>query len=263
MSAVRVAPAPAGPSAVVHRRVLPVMGTVVSLALRGPNATGAAADLAWGEVSRDLAWADQVFSTWREDSVVNRWGRGELALADAPPELAEVLALAEEARLASHGAFDIAATRSSYGGGPDPSGVVKGWAVQRAAAALERLAGTDYCLAAGGDMVCRTRQPGADPWQVGIEDPRQPTRLVATVPVANGAIATSGSARRGAHVLDPRTGRSPVDLLQVSVLAPDLTWADIDATAAFVLGAEAGEWLAGRGRAGVLVAADGTASVVG
>ncbi len=72
-----------------------------------------------------------------------------------------MLALAEEARLLSGGAFDIRATRSQYGGGPDPSGVVKGWAVQRASALLERLADTDFCLSAGGDMVCRTRRVDA------------------------------------------------------------------------------------------------------
>ena len=39
----------------------------------------------------------------------------------------------------------------------DPSGVVKGWAVQRAARAFDALADTDVCLSAGGDMVCRVR----------------------------------------------------------------------------------------------------------
>lgn len=49
-------------------------------------------------------------------------------------------------------------------------------------------------------------------------------------------MATSGTAARGDHILDPRTGRSPSALRQVSVLGPALAWADVLATAAFVAG---------------------------
>lgn len=240
-----------------HRRTVEVMGTVVSLALRGRHAQGPEVDLVWAEVVGVLRRADEVFSTYRPDSPINRWGRGELALGDAPPEVAEVLALAEEARLASGGAFDIRATRSPYGGGPDPSGVVKGWAVQQASALLERLSDTDFCLSAGGDMVCRTRHPGADPWLIGIEDPADPMRLIATVPVHNGAVATSGTPHRGEHIIDPRTGTPSRTLRQVTVIGPDLTAVDTEATAAFVLGDEARRWLRARRRAAVLVHADG------
>jgi thiamine biosynthesis lipoprotein len=247
----------------VHRRAFEVMGTVVSLALRGRYAEGPEAETAWAEVMASLRHVDAVFSTHRPDSVVNRWGRGELALVDAPPELTEVLTLADVARDASGGAFDIEAVRSPYGGGPDPSGVVKGWAVQRASRALERLAATDYCLSAGGDMVCRTRVPGAPAWRIGIEDPADPHRLVAVLPVVDGAVATSGSARRGAHIRDPRTGTVPDGLRQVTVVAPDLVAADVEATTAFVLGEQGVPWLLARGRAGVVVAADGSVATYG
>lgn len=244
-----------------RRRAVEVMGTVVSLAVRGP-VTDDALDAAWAEAVAGLRRADEVFSTYRPDSAINRWGRGELALADAPPEVAEVLALAEDARVASDGAFDIAAVRSSYGGGPDPSGVVKGWAVARAAAVLEALPGIDHCLSAGGDLVARTRVPGAAPWRIGIEDPRDVARVLAVVPVGEGAVATSGTVHRGLHVLDPRTGRPATALRQVSVLAPDVVSADIEATTAFVLGADAAEWLAARGRTALLVDAAGATSWV-
>ncbi|MBV6729412.1 FAD:protein FMN transferase [Nocardioides daeguensis] len=239
------------------------MGTVVSLALRGRYAEGPEAEAAWAEVTASLRHVDAVFSTYRPDSVVNRWGRGELALVDAPPELAEVLTLADVAREASDGAFDIEAVRSPYGGGPDPSGVVKGWAVQRAAAALDRLTATDYCLAAGGDLVCRTRVPGAPAWRIGIEDPADPRRLIAVLPVADGAVATSGSAHRGAHIRDPRTGTAPDGLRQVTVVAPDLVAADVEATTAFVLGERGVPWLLARGRTGVVVGSDGSVATYG
>ena len=243
-----------------RRRVVHVMGTAVSLAARGRHAEGPLADEAWEAAVGVLRDADAVFSTYRPDSPVSRWRRGELALAECPPQVAEVLELAERARVESHGAFDV-----RYGGAaglPDPTGVVKGWAVQRAADLLGRLPGTDFCLSAGGDLVCRTVQPDAPPWQVGIEDPRAPQRLLATVPVHNGAVATSGTAHRGQHIVDPMTGRPPTALLQVTVLATDLTWADIEATAAFVLGDWGDAWLATRNRTGILVRTDGTAQVV-
>ena len=242
----------------VHRRSFEVMGTVVSLALRGRYAEGPEAEVAWAEVMTSLRLVDAVFSTYRPDSAVNRWGRGELALVDAPPELTEVLTLADVAREASGGAFDIEAVRSPYGGGPDPSGVVKGWAVQRASLALERLAATDYCLSAGGDMVCRTRVPGSPAWRIGIEDPADPHRLVAVLRISDGAVATSGSAHRGAHICDPHTGTAPDGLRQVTVVAPDLVAADVEATTAFVLGERGVPWLLTRRRSGVVVAADGT-----
>ncbi|QSR24907.1 thiamine biosynthesis protein ApbE [Nocardioides aromaticivorans] len=245
-----------------HRRTVEVMGTVVSLALRGRHADGPEVDALWAEVVGVLRHADEVFSTYLPDSPINRWGRGELSLAEAPPEIAEVLALAEDARLLSGGAFDIRATRSQYGGGPDPSGVVKGWAVQRASALLERLADTDFCLSAGGDMVCRTRRVDAEPWWIGIEDPVDPTRLIARVPVHNGAVATSGTVHRGEHIMDPRTGSPARALRQVTVIGPDLTEVDTEATSAFVLGDEASGWLQARRRTGVLVHADGRVEVV-
>jgi FAD:protein FMN transferase len=75
----------------------------------------------------------------------------------------------------------------------DPTGVVKGWAAERAADHLRALDSTDFCLSAGGDLVCRTLEPGAAPWRIGIEHPHDPSRLVAVVPVAIGAVATSGT----------------------------------------------------------------------
>jgi thiamine biosynthesis lipoprotein len=248
----------------VHRRVEHVMGMPVSLALRGRHADDDAGSSAWDEAMATLRDVDRVFSTYREDSFVSRLGRGEITVADCPPEVAEVLALGEVARLQSHGAFDV--RRPGPDGRPvlDPSGVVKGWAVERAARPLRALARTDFCLSAGGDMVCHVADPDAPAWRVGIEDPADPSRLVAVVPVRHGAVATSGTAHRGEHVVDARTGAPPRGIASVTVVGDDLTWADIDATAAYALGREALAWLTSRsGRSGVVVWADGTAETFG
>jgi FAD:protein FMN transferase len=245
-----------------QRRVAQVMGLPISLALRGRHNTGDLVDRAWAAALSTLREADRVFSTYRSDSVISRLDRGELSLAECPPEVAEVLAIAEQARVESVGAFDVRRTGPDGRVVLDPSGVVKGWAVERAFRAFDELVETDVCLSAGGDLVCRTRASGSPGWRIGIEDPHDPRRTVAVVPVHNGAVATSGLAHRGAHIVDPRTGGTPDALASVTVVGPELTWVDIEATTGFVLGDSARSWLETRtGRTGVLVHADGSTEV--
>jgi thiamine biosynthesis lipoprotein len=251
----------------VHRQVEHLMGMPISLALRGRHAADRRGRAAWAEAVDTLREADRVFSTYRADSDISRLGRGEIGIEDCPPEVAEVLALAERARIESGGAFDVHRGRragSESGTVLDPSGVVKGWAVERAARAFRTLPDTDVCLSAGGDMVCRVADPEAPAWRVGIEDPRTPNRLIAVIPVRDGAVATSGLAHRGAHIVDARTGEVPRGIASVTVVADTLTWADIDATAAFAHGRAALRWLSTRpGRQGLVVWADGTPEIYG
>ena len=245
----------------VARRVEHVMGMPVSLALRGRHTDDDAADSAWAAVLASLRETDRVFSTYRSDSVVSAIRRGQTTVTDAPPEVHEVLAIAARAEHASDGAFSVWLPGPDGHRRLDPSGVVKGWAVERAATALHALGGTDYCLSAGGDMVCRARS--GEPWRVGIEDPHDPTRVLAVVEVGDGAVASSGAAHRGAHLLDARTATPPQAVAQVTVLARSLTDADVDATAAYALGAQAAQWLGRRvGRSGLVVWADGTTTTV-
>ncbi len=251
----------------VRRRVVQLMGMPISLALRGRHADTAAGERAWDDVVAELRTVDRVFSTYRPDSVVNRLDRGELDLEDCPPEVHEVLSLGRDAELQSGGAFSIRLPRP--GADPastrrlDPSGVVKGWAVERAARWLAALEDTDFCLSAGGDLVCRVADPARPAWQIGIEDPLDPHRLIATVPVRDGAVATSGTVHRGAHLVDARTGRPAVGVGSVTVIGSSLTWADIDATAAFALGIDAADWLATRPvRGGLVVWTDGSSTTV-
>jgi len=245
-----------------RRAVAHLMGMPVSVALRGRHADDARAGEAWESCIAELTEVDRVFSTYRRDSLVSRLGRGEIALADCPGEVHEVLALAERARVESRGAFDV--RRPGPDGVPtlDPSGVVKGWAVQRAFAHLRALPDTDACLSAGGDMLCHVADDSRPAWRVGIEDPLDPQRLVATVELRRGAVATSGTAHRGEHITDARTGDVPGSVASVTVLADSLTWADIDATAAYALDGDALTWLRGRpGRRGVVVWRNGRREV--
>jgi FAD:protein FMN transferase len=246
-----------------HRYVEQVMGMPVTLALRGRHTDDDQAHHAWSASLEILREADRVFSTYRDDSFISRLGRGELTLDQCPREVAEVLEIGERARRESAGAFDVRRPGPDGHAVLDPSGVVKGWAVQRAVAPVMLLDGTDFCLSAGGDMVCHVATPEREPWSVGIEDPHDPTRVLAVVPVRRGAVATSGHAHRGRHVIDARTGEPPAGIASVTVLATDLGVADVDATAAYAMGRDGLAWLRERDRAGVVVWADGTAEVFG
>ena len=252
--------------ATLHRYVEHVMGMPVSLALRGRHAGTAEGRAAWAAVMAELAEVDRVFSTYRADSVVSRLDRGELDLQECPAEVAEVLELGRQASEASDGAFSTSLPADPHHpAGPrrlDPSGVVKGWAAERAARHLARLDRTDYCLSAGGDITCRASS-GSEPWRIGVEDPHDPARVLAVVPLRTGAVATSGTAHRGAHLVDARTGLAPTGVTSVTVVGPSLTWADLDATAAYAHGAGAADWLRSRPvDSAIVVTPDGRVTTV-
>nr|WP_308286551.1 FAD:protein FMN transferase [Streptomyces griseorubiginosus] len=234
-----VAESAEAPAAVRHAEE--VMGTVFSFDVRGgePGAVRAALD----EAISGLHRVNAVFSTYREDSQVSRLARGELALAECDPEVAEVLDLGAEAERVSDGWFSL-----RYEGRLDPTGIVKGWAAERAARRLRAAGATGVSVNGGGDVQMFGTPEPHRPWRVGIADPLRPGGLAAVVSAAGAdelAVATSGTAERGAHIVDPRTGRSAVtDLVAVTVVAPTLTWADCWATAAFAMGSREGlRWL--------------------
>jgi FAD:protein FMN transferase len=133
------------------------------------------------------------------------------------------------------------------------------------AAVLKVLRDADRVFSTCGDIACRTLDPQFPPWRIGVEDPRDPARLVAVVPIRTGAVATSGTARRGAHIVDARTGVPATGIASVTVVGDDLTAVDIDATAACALGpAAAADWLRGRShRSALIVHADGRSAVLG
>jgi thiamine biosynthesis lipoprotein len=183
-----------------------------------------------------LREVDARFSPYRADSDVSRLGRGELPLHETHPDVQEVYARCEELRVETDGYFDVAVV------GGDPSGYVKGWAVDRAAAILEDAGARNFAVYAGGDMVLRG---GALPdpwWRVGIQHPSLPDRIARVLLVAGLAVATSGTYERGEHILDPHTGGPPAGVLSVTIVGTDLATADAYATAAFAMGSGAVAW---------------------
>jgi thiamine biosynthesis lipoprotein len=188
------------------------MGLPVSLLARGDASSSPAAAAAVEQVYTELRHVDAVFSPYKQDSQVSRLGRGELAWEDCDPEVVAVAARCEAARERTGGLFDARRPDGTW----DPSGLVKGWAAERATRHLAAVPGLDWCLNAGGDVAVLC--PSGEPFAVGIQDPRDPARVAAVVRRSAGAVATSGTAVRGAHLYDP------------------LETADVLATAAFVAG---------------------------
>ncbi|MGI5240039.1 FAD:protein FMN transferase [Dactylosporangium sp. CA-139066] len=218
-----------------------IMGLPVSIHVRGDEPAGADVESRVAAAFADLRRADAMFSPYRDDSDLARWERGEPV---TDPAFAEVLALCEEARERTGGWFDPRGLPDPRTGAPrfDPSGLVKGWAVQRAAGHLQTLRRYSWCLNAGGDVLVHAEEDHPA-WRVGIEHPDDPSRLLHVLERRGGAVATSGTAHRGRHIMDPKTGRPATAVRSVTVTGPRLLWADVYATAAAARGPRSLAWL--------------------
>ncbi|SCE01358.1 thiamine biosynthesis lipoprotein [Streptomyces sp. DvalAA-14] len=236
------------------RRVEQIMGTVFSFDVRGAGprtATALVGAVAW------LEHVDEVFSTYRPESQISRLAAGTLALSACSPEVWEVLRLCEAAERRSGGWFS-----AGYAGGFDPTGLVKGWAVERAAAMVSSSGAEAVCVNGGGDV-----QVHGGPWRIGVSDPLRRGRLATVVHADRElAVATSGPAERGCHIVDPHSGRPPAGgLASLTVVCRSLTEADTCATAAYAMGDQAARtWLRSLpGTRSFAVAADGTTWTTG
>jgi thiamine biosynthesis lipoprotein len=231
-------------------RVEAVMGTVFRIEVCGAPVSDAVLDEAVALLHRH----DEVFSTYREDSPVSRLSRGEVALTDCPAEVAAVAALCADAYQATGGYFT-----PGYAGGYDPTGLVKGWSVERVHDLLRCAGSTAHSVNGGGDVRVFGETAPGEPWQVGITHPLAPDSFVAVVSATDLAVATSGSYERGPHVLNPFTGRPARELASVTVTGPDLAFADAYATALLAMGDDALDWATRQPRIeALIVCADGT-----
>lgn len=227
------------PMPVGERRleVLHVMGTAVSVDLRDRKVP----DSAINAVFDWFREVDQRFSTYKPDSEISRLGRGESTLDQCHPDVAEVLAICEELRVLSNGAFN--AWRARLDGRLDPSGVVKGWSVDRAAGILESVGARNFAINAGGDVLARGVPGVGRNWRVGIQHPSERNAVATVIEVRDLAVATSGRYERGDHIMDGRTGEVARDLLSLTVVGPTMTRADAFATAAYALGEPGIAWV--------------------
>ncbi|HVV37233.1 MAG TPA: FAD:protein FMN transferase [Acidimicrobiales bacterium] len=226
------------------RHTVSCWGTVIRIEARDPvDAAVIDAVFDWFRL------VDARFSTWRGDSEISRIGAGTLGVEEASADVREVLLLADAMRTYTGGAFDIGVgadprvTRWEGLGVIDPSGIVKGWALKRAATMLHDAGVHNFAVNAGGDVIVAGHAAAGEAWRVGIQHPYQRDRVACTVAVTDGGVATSGRYERGDHIVDPRTGTSATALVAATVVADSLSFADAVATALVALGADAPRWL--------------------
>jgi thiamine biosynthesis lipoprotein len=129
----------------------------------------------------------------------------------------------------------------------DFGGFGKEYAADRAAAILRAQDVRHGYVNLGGDISVIGPQPGGEPWLIGIQDPRNVDRTIASLAVARGGLATSGDyerffeldGRRYCHILDPRNGMPVTYWRSVSVLAPLAVAAGSTSTIAMLMGEDA------------------------
>lgn len=205
-------------------RTFTTMGTVASLRL--PSSSNDA-DVVLASVQQVFSELDLRFSLYRPDSEASRIARNELSLVASSPAMREMYSLALTWRDATGGVF----TPHRPDGVIDLSGVVKAAAIQSAGTVLDAAGLDDWLLNVGGDVLARGTDDGT-PWRAGIVDPEARDALLTAVRLDEHrrAIATSGTSERGEHVWR-RATRAGADLVQVTVVAPDIITADVLATA--------------------------------
>jgi thiamine biosynthesis lipoprotein len=210
------------------RQVEQVMGLPVSIDIPGCE-EGTVFKAAFTR----LRQVDERFSIYKPESEVSHYAAGKIDKKNLSAELKAVIKACKDAEAKTEGYFSAWAA-----GAFDPSGYVKGWAVAEAGKVIERKGYKTYCICAGGDILARS--DGEKQWKIGIQDPRDKSKILNTLSISNGAVCTSGSYERGAHIHNPKTGQPADELASVTVTGPDIIQADVLATAVYAMGAEAG-----------------------
>jgi thiamine biosynthesis lipoprotein len=207
-----------------------------------------------------LRIVDRRFSPFRTDSEVSAINLGGAATANSD-DMAEILDLAEKTRQQTGGYFDI----RRPGGGIDPSGIVKGWAILKAAAILKTGGAKNFFVEAGGDIQAAGRNAEGNDWSVGIRNPFDAEKIVKVVRLRGRGVATSGTYARGQHIYDPFRPGIPIDeIVSLTVIGPDVLEADRFATAAFAMGRDGIAFVASRPELeGYLIDRNGIATMTG
>jgi FAD:protein FMN transferase len=184
-------------------------------------------------VFRYFEAVDRNFSPYIESSEVCCINRGEVAATDVSDAMGEVLSLAEDTRVASNGFFNVLQPDGTL----DPSGIVKGWAIGKAAAMIEAAGAHNFYVEAGGDIQAKGMSADGSAWRVGIRSPFAQNEIIKVVELTGAGIATSGAYARGAHIYNPHDPKRVLNkIVSMTVVAKSVVDADRFATAAFAMG---------------------------
>ena len=203
-----------------------IMGMPIVLMVSDDSATNENIE----EVFSFFTYVDKTYSPFISTSIVSRINQGEIGEPEYTNELREILAIAKNTKHQTGGYFDV-----WHKGNFDPSGIVKGWAIAKAAQIIGKYSDNFY-IEAGGDIQVSGMNDEGNPWQIGIRSPFDRHQNIKVISLKNSAIATSGTAIRGQHIYDPIGNKDLNEVASFSVIAPNIIDADRMATAAFAMG---------------------------
>ncbi|MFC6176334.1 FAD:protein FMN transferase [Companilactobacillus huachuanensis] len=182
--------------------------------------------LATDKINHRLVEIDRDFSPFRTDSLVSKYQRGDRNPILDSNDFQIVYGQAILAEQMTDKIFT-----PYFDGKFDPTGLVKGWAIEQTfdkylTPLLDDPKIEGISLNGGGDIKFATKVNSEFCWGIGIEDPDNLQRILATYYLKNGAIATSGDSKRGEHIVR----QIPNKIEQVTVVDKSLVTADIWAT---------------------------------
>lgn len=186
------------------------------------------------KVFQYFAYIDQKFSTYKTNSETTLINQGKIRSKNFSKDMKTILKLAEETKKETNGYFDI-----YHDGKLDPLGLVKGWAILKAAKILKEAGFKNFFVNAGSDIQFFGTNQKKIPWQIGIRNPFNLQEIIKIVKLKNKGIATSGTYIRGLHIYNPKDNFRPADeIISLTVIGPNVYEADRFATAAFAMGKE-------------------------
>ena len=227
-----------------HMRMqFPVWGTIVDVDMASSDVSQYDLNAAMQTVKDFCHGVDEDFSTYIDSSWVTRLRRGEVAIDDCPENIREVWELCGQAKYLSDGAFDPWAVADGF----DPSGLVKGWAADICADMLVAAGAQHVQVNAAGDLALRggwfdPTESRVKPWKIGVVNPDNRLEVLKIFEITDGAIATSGTYERGAHISDPYTGMIAIGAKSATIVGDKGWLCDALATAVMVAGTDAAKW---------------------
>ncbi len=184
------------------------------------------------EIDKYLQNVEEKFSPFLSESLVSRHTDIGEELQDDffDIEYQEVYTRSIIAKKETHGLFD-----PFFDGKYNPTGFVKGWAIENAFMKYIKPLIDNNILEAGaingaGDMQVGTRLDSSFSWKIGIENPEDKEKIIAKYSIKNGAVATSGLSKRGRHIKSD----NDINHIQVTVVGTYLSEVDVLATAGVV-----------------------------
>lgn len=179
-----------------------------------------------------FGYIDQKFSLFKEASEISQINNGKLSPGEYSGDMRKVLDLCVQTKKETNGYFD-----NYLEGKIDPTGVVKGWAIKKAAELLQKRGLKNFYVDAGGDVQVAGKNGAGKAWRTGIRNPFNKNQIVKIVALEDRGIATSGTSERGQHIFNPhKPGEAINDIVSLTVVGPDVLEADRFATPAFAMG---------------------------